>query len=34
VAALLALVRSASMRRKLADLPGYECRHTGDVRDA
>jgi molybdate-binding protein len=34
VAALLALVRSASMRRKLADLPGYECRQTGDVRDA
>jgi molybdate-binding protein/DNA-binding XRE family transcriptional regulator len=34
VAALLALLRSAALRRKLADLPGYECRQTGDVRDA
>jgi molybdate-binding protein len=34
VAALLALVRSAAWRQRLADLPGYECRNTGEVRDA
>jgi molybdate-binding protein len=34
VAALITMLRSASVRRMLGDLPGYECRQTGGVRDA
>jgi molybdate-binding protein/DNA-binding XRE family transcriptional regulator len=34
VAALLELMRSAHVRRTLGELPGYDSRHTGSVRDA
>jgi molybdate-binding protein len=34
VAALVNLVRSANVRRMLGDLPGYDCRQSGSVRNA
>lgn len=34
VAALLSLVRSTPFRRRLSQLPGYECRGNGSIRDA
>jgi molybdate-binding protein/transcriptional regulator with XRE-family HTH domain len=34
VAAMIHLVRSADVRQKLGDLPGYDCRQAGAVRDA
>lgn len=34
VAALVALVRSPHYRRRLSQLPGYECRGNGSIRDA